>query len=68
MFILYFSGDGHGVMGGVKEYLVILEDEPRAEDLDPAPGFILQHTINTDVDEAGDFPLPFDRILVPRGL
>ena len=65
MRLLYFRGEGHGFMSGVKEYIVLLEDDDDTPAIDhAAPGFILDGVWDIDLTGAQDTcVLPFENVL-----
>ena len=42
--LMQFTGEGHGVMGGVTEYLVYTTEEDINPEEHAAPGFTLAHS------------------------
>lgn len=63
MLIYHFFGQGKGLLSGTKEY-VILAVEDNEDNRNPAPGFVLAATYNTDIDSDLGM-LPLDSILKP---
>ena len=66
---LWRPGEGRGMMQGVTEYIIILEEEPNDEEKADhvAPGFTLENEVHIFDDLPGWFPI--DRILrVSKGL
>jgi len=62
MNILHFTGEGYGMMEGIEEYVVIVEDSENFEE-HKAPNFILE-----SVTEIADVPssFPVGKNLVPQ--
>ena len=64
--ILHFTGEGQGVMGGLKEYICIVDDEEDLEELmEPAPGFELKRAVPIDCDDLGPLPCNVNLVAGP---
>ena len=64
--ILHFTGEGQGVMEGLKEYICIADDEEELEELmEPAPGFELKRAVPIDCEDLGPFPCNVNLVAGP---
>jgi hypothetical protein len=65
--ICHFTGEGQGVLGGIKEYICIVDDEEELEEgiLDPAPGFELVKAVPIDCDDLGPLPCNVNLVAGP---
>ena len=67
MNVLHFSGEGRGFMSGIKEYVIITDDEEKDDEALVqewiAPGFTLSS--NTEIDYL-PLSLPLNTSLVPE--
>lgn len=65
--MLCFRGEGYGVMSGVKEYVVLVEDDDPANPSDhAAPGFEVVGCVDV-VGEVDSFPM-YDPLVPSKGL